>query len=163
MLPSPILLSCILLKIYHKILGTSLVFYLRPIEELLSLSHDEIRQIYINVVSISVAFYLVWNSRGKIIYNGIFGKARCTHLSTSCHIKPEPAGEGLVCWRVLRSAHRAEPNDSVCIFSSEYLSQTAKQLILCWHGYGVIRYSGVRNVKVSHVPAQTRDAHQMLV
>ena len=29
-------------------------------------------------------------------------------------------------WRVLRSAHPAVPNDAVCIFSCEYLSETAK-------------------------------------
>ena len=34
----------------------------------------------------------------------IVGKARWTHLSTSHpHIKPEPLGEGLMWWRVLRS------------------------------------------------------------
>ena len=57
---------------------------------------------------------------------GIVGKARCAHLSTSHHIKPEPLGEGLMWWLVLRWAHLAVPNDVVCIFSFEYLSKTAK-------------------------------------
>ena len=31
------------------------------------------------------------------------------------------------------------------------------------HGYGVIEYSGVRNVKVTYVPAQTKDIDLMFV
>ena len=57
---------------------------------------------------------------------GIIEKSRWADLSTSPHIKPEPLGEGLMLWQVLGSAHLAIPNDAVCIFSYEYLSETAK-------------------------------------
>ena len=53
-------------------------------------------------------------------------KARWAYLSTSHHIKPGPLGEGLMWWLVLRSAHLVVPNDAVCIFWYEYLSETAK-------------------------------------
>ena len=51
---------------------------------------------------------------------GIVGKARWADLSTSHHIKPEPLSDGLM------SCTQRVPNDAVCIFSHEYLFETAK-------------------------------------
>ena len=50
------------------------------------------------------------DSKNVILYAyGIVGKAGWAHRSTSHHIKPEPLGEGLMWWLVLRWAHPALP------------------------------------------------------
>ena len=53
---------------------------------------------------VNVSCFLVREPR--LYAYGVVGKARWAHLSTSHYIKHEPLGEGLVWWRVLKSANR---------------------------------------------------------
>ena len=64
-----------------------------------------------------------WN-RWDYMHKAWLGRRHIS--STGHHIKPSPKGSGLMWWRVLRSAHLAVPDDVVCIFSYDYLSETAK-------------------------------------
>ena len=60
------------------------------------------------------------------MHTASLGKARWAHLSTSHHIKPEPLGElrlDIVTSAEISPSRRT--SDAVCIFSYEFLSETA--------------------------------------